>query len=323
MLYNATSANFPNLLWSVPGGVSALDTNGDGYADRLYFADVGGQVWRFDLTNAVGTTPLSVAGGVIGSFGEGPGSGNTSYPRRFFDAPDVALIQSSGSPLFMNVSIGSGFRQHPLRTRADFDRMYVIRDYSPLQPLTQTQYNNYAYAVDAMASASAPAVALIDVTTSVNGGTTPVVPVGSAGWQYDFGTGEKNLSSVATFNGQLLFNTYTPASVSAAASGSSCTLPSLGTNTFYDLTALSGAAGSLLNGSYSTKLQQTGIAPETTFMFPAPGFGERVELGGSSSGGGGGGQQRQVVCTNGVEILSGCKSFNTVLKTYWTENDIR
>ena len=35
---------------SIPAEVSALDTNVDGYLDRLYFGDVNGRMWKLDLT---------------------------------------------------------------------------------------------------------------------------------------------------------------------------------------------------------------------------------------------------------------------------------
>ena len=37
------------LPFSVPAEVSVIDRNGNGYADRLYFADTGGQLWRLDM----------------------------------------------------------------------------------------------------------------------------------------------------------------------------------------------------------------------------------------------------------------------------------
>ena len=53
---------------AIPARIRVLDLNGDGFADRMYAADLGGQIWRFDIRN--GLTPVNlVAGGVIARFG--------------------------------------------------------------------------------------------------------------------------------------------------------------------------------------------------------------------------------------------------------------
>ena len=49
---------------SIPGRITVIDTNGDGFADRMYAGDMGGRVWRFDIINGSGASTL-VTGGVI------------------------------------------------------------------------------------------------------------------------------------------------------------------------------------------------------------------------------------------------------------------
>ena len=36
---------------SIPGEVRVVDLTGDGFADRMYAADLGGRIWRFDIFN--------------------------------------------------------------------------------------------------------------------------------------------------------------------------------------------------------------------------------------------------------------------------------
>ena len=38
---------------SIVGGITALDRNNDGYIDNLYFADLGGQVFRADFNGGI------------------------------------------------------------------------------------------------------------------------------------------------------------------------------------------------------------------------------------------------------------------------------
>ena len=50
---SATNLSEPGLLHSVPGEVTVLDSSGDGAADRIYFGDTGGNLWRVDLSGNV------------------------------------------------------------------------------------------------------------------------------------------------------------------------------------------------------------------------------------------------------------------------------
>jgi type IV pilus assembly protein PilY1 len=319
LLWQATKTAFPNMLWSIPSSVAVLDTNGDGYADRMYLADIGGQAWRFDITNSSSATSFGVAGGVIGSFGKGPTSGNT-VERRFYNTPDLALMEQPGMPLYMSVALGSGNRQHPLLT-SNSDRMYVMRDFSPLAALTQAQYNALPVMVDASVtpSSSSAQVALVDITSAVNGGSAPTVAATAPGWQYDFGgTGEKSLSASLTFNSQLLFSTYMPGSANAAAG--QCTLPSVGTNTFYALKVQNGGASSVLNGTFHVTLSQTGIAPAPTPLMPPVAATTGGSGSSTSASSGTSGTTRPIYFTAGVEMVIN-NGLSLLQKTYWTESD--
>ena len=55
---------------AIPGEVRAVDLTGDGFADRMYAADMGGRVWRFDIRNGQPASSL-VWGGVFASLGLG------------------------------------------------------------------------------------------------------------------------------------------------------------------------------------------------------------------------------------------------------------
>lgn len=327
---------FPAMTHAFPSGVAVLDTNGDGYADRLYAADLGGQVWRFDITNQINGANFGVTGGVIASLGGKIGGASVANERRFYNAPDIALIQATGQPSYFNLAIGSGYRGHPLAVGTN-DRMYAIRDYFPFTPLNQTAYAALSIAVDATAGSGTGYLPLVDITAAASSGATPVVPANSAGWQFDLGggvsdaNGEKVLSAASTFNNNVLFTTYTPAASANAAA--SCSPPQIGTNNFYDLQVVTGAATSALNGQTHVALQQAGIAPPPTFLFPPAavttgGVTYTGTLGSIAPVGSGGstaasGKQINLVCTAGVEVLKVCKSFNTVVKTYWTESDAK
>lgn len=112
---------------SMPADPTIVDINGDGLADIIYASDLRGQVFRFDINNAntgIGTgTAAFATGGRIAQLGGTTAADN----RRFFGAPDVALIRERGGKTYFTISIGSGFRESPLNTDTN-DRFYVLRD---------------------------------------------------------------------------------------------------------------------------------------------------------------------------------------------------
>ena len=92
----ATDLNNARMVHGIPGSITVLDMNSDGFADRMYAGDTGAQVWRFDITNGNARGTL-VAGGVFASLGShDEATHQTINNRRFYNAPDVATIQQPG-----------------------------------------------------------------------------------------------------------------------------------------------------------------------------------------------------------------------------------
>src|SRR5690606_15893479 len=131
--------DFPDMDYSIPADVKVIDLDADGFADRMYAADMGGQVWRFDIFNGQPASSL-VTGGVIAQLGSaGLGSPTVADARRFYYSPDVALA-STREGTFLHIGIGSGYRAHPNET-ANENRFYAIRDYSPFRHRTQSEFD--------------------------------------------------------------------------------------------------------------------------------------------------------------------------------------
>ena len=259
-----------SMLHSIPGDVRIFDLTGDGYADRMYAADMGGRVWRFDISNGQTAANL-VTGGVFASLGN---AHLTTHPdattRRFYNAPDVSFL-SSGGLTWLNLALGSGYRAHPLNVNTQ-DRFYSLRDQRPFARLTQAQYDSSTVITEAD-------VNLIDVT----GNIAPTIPAGATGWRMDLHrpsagwTGEKSLSEARTVQSMIQFATYEPNAASTSSS-SSCT-PGLGTNRLYTVSAFTGApvldresptAPPDSVDDRDTELSQGGIAPEVVWLFPSP-----------------------------------------------------
>ncbi|MDP2244417.1 PilC/PilY family type IV pilus protein [Pseudomonas sp.] len=120
-----TGANLKlaSMTHSMPADPVVIDINSDGLADILYAADSRAQVFRFDINNANTGAANLATGGRIASVGGDSALNN----RRFFSTPDVALVRERGGKTYFTISLGSGYRAHPL-SEDTIDRFYVLRD---------------------------------------------------------------------------------------------------------------------------------------------------------------------------------------------------
>ncbi|MFC6518396.1 hypothetical protein ACFQAT_00190 [Undibacterium arcticum] len=113
--------------FAIPSDVTALDRDNDGKTDRLYVADVGGNVWRVDID---ATSPSNWIVSKLATLG-----GSGAAPRKFFYPPSVVPIGTSGSASSYDaVMIGSGDREHPLYSSSANsaymvqNRFYMLKD---------------------------------------------------------------------------------------------------------------------------------------------------------------------------------------------------
>lgn len=118
----AFSENISAMNYGVPAEIRAIDANGDGLGDRLYFGDMGGQLWRADIDgsqNLASENAYNIK--LLADFGANRDSTTDSTPdemladaqknhRRFYTAPSVAYTNNGE----IAVAIGSGYRAHPL-----------------------------------------------------------------------------------------------------------------------------------------------------------------------------------------------------------------
>ena len=248
---------------SIPSAVRVIDLSGDGYADRMYAADLGGQLWRFDISN--GETPEKlVAGGVIAQLGaEGLKNPTIADTRRFYTTPDIAMFTDNNlARRFIAISIGSGYRAHPLNNGTS-DRFYSVRDPDVFSPLTQAQYNSYSIVRD-------------DDLIDVAGKVETTVPAYGKGWKMTMPAGQKILATSRTFNDSIYFVSFEP----KVNSDDPCQA-GLSLNRLYRVNVANGdpvlAAGDPLPSEGQeatearvTRLEQGGIAPQPVFLFPSP-----------------------------------------------------
>jgi len=116
---------------SIVAGVTALDRNNDGLFDHLYFADLGGNVFRADFVNSKTDSFRNVR--VVRVLNASNAPANTGIlPYRFYNSPVVSFYKDRQSKIFALVNIASGDRSSPLSkrrdTKAKANRVYGIID---------------------------------------------------------------------------------------------------------------------------------------------------------------------------------------------------
>jgi len=295
--------SLPEMKHSIPGRVVVIDTDGDQFADRLYAADLGGRVWRFDLWNGR-TRERLVTGGVLADL-------QGRERREFFYAPDVALMTDPAGSYY-NLAIGSGNRSHPLDTVAH-DRFYALRDRAPFGKMTQAEYSALSVITEEH---------LVDITDS------PVdasLPADARGWKLELRwnggwTGEKVLAESLTVNGVIMFSTYQP-----SGAGSSCA-PVPGRNRVYALDVRSARPAVDFNNDarldehdISTQLTAGGIANgvqlilQSTTATGSDSAADDVEV--DRLG-------RRATCLAGAAVLDNCVSPGALTRTFWYRTHI-
>lgn len=209
--------NVAGMNYSIPADITLVDRNYDGFIDRLYAADVGGNVWRVDLEPTAGNTPdhwTVTQLAALGCWGGVCASGTT--PRKFLFPPDVVPTATYDAVL-----IGSGDREQPLYSTAEnsayskINRFYMLKDTNTGNDGSNLQITHSG---------------LYDATTSLYDGSLH-------GYYITLGTGEKVVNAPLTVAGYTYFGTNQPSVPSAT----SCT-SSLGTARGYAVQFNTGTA---------------------------------------------------------------------------------
>jgi len=201
---------------SIPSQVGILDSDDDGYIDRIYSGDTGGNVWRMDLAGA-DTSKWSII--KLASLG-----GDTaSTDRRFFTAPVIVrsfennVVKSESGQFSYNkvpydgILLGSGDRAHPASSVGVDDAFYLLHDYTiaptlfgelgfPAKPTSINVTNLYDITSDPVTSYTGEQVLNVFADMSA-----------ASGWQYRFtSTGEKSLGQGAVLEGTVYFTSFVP-----------------------------------------------------------------------------------------------------------------
>jgi len=167
--------------FSVAGDLTLVNysRNAEGYADRIYFADTGGNIWRANISS---DTMSNWSITKIAALGGSCTATRDADCRKFLYHPSV-VIESDGS---VSILIGSGDREHP-HERTVQNRFFLIKDRGQSTALTRSD--------------------LQQLTAST---TTTNASLLANGWYFDLRPGEKVAGNALTMGGSTYFNTNTP-----------------------------------------------------------------------------------------------------------------
>jgi type IV pilus assembly protein PilY1 len=203
----AQNLTVAGMIHSIPSDVTILDRNGNGFIDRVYVGDTGGNLWRVDIDDA---SSANWAVNKLAAVGDVAGTDPTAR-RKFMFPPDV-VFNPGANPGFDSVLLGSGDREHP------FDVTVVNRYYMFKDPDTgQLSAGGAAIAESDMLDVTTN---LIQVGTAAEQDSATAALLAGKGWYLTLGTGEKVIGSSVTLAGTTFFNTNQPNSAASPTCGS-------------------------------------------------------------------------------------------------------
>lgn len=216
VLWSYTASNNGSMQFPFPSDMTAVDTDGDGFVDRIYAGDTGGQLWRFNIKD---TSTAGWTGELIFKAPAG---------KKFFYKPSVAV--ESG---FNMVAIGSGDREHPLNT-AVVDRMYMIKDRGQTSGSNIGEADLMDVTANELQGAGTSETRQQEILASLNS-------ISNYGWivQLSTNTGEKILASPLILNKVAYYTSYAPNTTVAV---DPCAPGNLGISRLYALNYLTGEA---------------------------------------------------------------------------------
>lgn len=198
---------------SIAASVTVVDRNRDGYTDRIYAADTGGNIWKVTIPQDSKTAAWEMV--LLASLGT---SSSTDYAnmRRFLYPPDVVYTKSG----YDAILIGSGNREYPFGMGVE-NYFYMLKD------LDQNETNG---PVTDQAVIYHNGTQLYDVTynliqtgtqTEATGALNILNSAANRGWKMGFlmedangnlipAKGTKVVGSAITLGGVTYFNTNRP-----------------------------------------------------------------------------------------------------------------
>ncbi|WP_039900926.1 pilus assembly protein [Acinetobacter radioresistens] len=245
-----------DIRYSVVGQPTVLDYDADGLTDVIYFADLGGQIFRIDLNNAnqISTSVDSNLAARVQTIANlKTGSSPTQFVPRFYERLSVAVFDE-GRERFVLLTAGSGNRSFPLEVEKAKNKIYGIIDRDVVNDTLSTNYTPSAV------------IQYDDLAKSGVLGKTDTTPISSAnitniknkilkGWAFelrstDSGNYARAYEESDLKGGDLYVTLYDPKATATGELANSCTGGVRGLSTIYRICMPYGDCAAYLKKDY-------------------------------------------------------------------------
>ncbi|AIF47231.1 pilus assembly protein [Dyella japonica] len=299
---SATCVAVPTMTSAIPSQLTLLDRNSDGYIDRIYAPDLGGNIWRVDLPTSGGWTVSQLA-----SLG---GTGNNA--RKFFYPVDVVTTSS-----YDVVVASSGDREHPLYSQATGSANLVQNAFFAIYdpntgtsvPTGWTPYTESNLTLT-FTSGNTPVAYNQSTATAQSGGP-------SKGFFINYVSGEKGVNAPVIVAGYAYFGTNTPSSPSST----QC-VANLGIAEGYAINVFTGLG---MNSQGFVTFTGGGMPPTPVFGFVQIGTATVAVLtGGGNQQGANGGTGLATGTSSDIDVNQiSPPALHTRKRTYWYKEGVK
>jgi hypothetical protein len=196
---------------STPGSVTALDSDVNGFHDRVYFGDTDGGIWRIsypapDDPDALGVDTVANGGGatMLQIFDL---SGTSDLRLQFFARPVTVPAVFDDGAFEWALAVGSGDRAN-------------LQDESAVVDVDDNEVNNFFFLLDVGDSTTRTASDLVPISyVDLGGEASPSAcagvnaldtAAGNYGWYLSLRANEKVNFEATVINGHVLFPTFEP-----------------------------------------------------------------------------------------------------------------
>ncbi|WP_017221920.1 pilus assembly protein [Moritella dasanensis] len=226
---------------SIAGKLSVLDSDGNGYSDRIYAADTGGNIYRIDTPNTYSDndqTTVDTEGWSLRLIAQLGSKKIGTSDRRFFTEPSIVRAVNQNRRAYDGLLIGSGDITHPNSNKVTEDYMFNIKDLdlTPVVWVASDEVDSSTYSV--AAKARKQPIQFNDLTLIDDSKITVTTDSNDNGWVYTLSKdkGQKILGNAVVIDGVVNFNSYSPFSSTVVVNnGSECLLAQTGNSHFYQV----------------------------------------------------------------------------------------
>jgi type IV pilus assembly protein PilY1 len=190
LVWRYSNAEDGSMTHCIPSDIAKIDTDGNGFIDRLYVGDMGGRMWRFDTANS---NPLNWTGKML--FRSNTATGDA---RKIFYPPDVTLEKDT--VYYEMLFFGTGDREHP-KDSTVVNRLYAVKDKNPTTPLTESDLVDVT--LDLLQDSGTSQTEKDSILTQLRS---------KSGWviKLDLNAGEKVLAPPVVYYKTAYFTTFAP-----------------------------------------------------------------------------------------------------------------